>query len=190
MRTKRHWFSLIAGIFFLACSIFMFANPSAPLTALGIFFSIIVFIGGVLETIRSFFTPASTRSVWSLISAIITVLVGVLLLSASAAAQAAFIPVIVGVWMIIVGLSRLSAGRRATYLSSGAGKHMVFSGVVPLILGILICLFPVVFGSVVVWLIALALLLVGMVCIGDFFVSRKANRPGPYDDGIIDVEAR
>ena len=78
MRTKRHWFSLIAGIFFLACSIFMFANPSAPLTALGIFFSIIVFIGGVLETIRYFFTPASTRSVWSLISAIITVLVGVL----------------------------------------------------------------------------------------------------------------
>lgn len=185
MRTKRHWFSLIAGIFFLACSIFMFANPSVPLTALGIFFSIIVFIGGVLETIRYFFTPASTRSVWSLISAIITVLVGVLLLSASAAAQAAFIPVIVGVWMIIVGLSRLSAGRRATYLSSGAGKHMVFSGVVPLILGILICLFPV-----VVWLIALAFLLVGMVCIGDFFVSRKANRPGPYDDGIIDVEAR
>ena len=115
---------------------------------------------------------------------------GELLLSASAAAQAAFIPVIVGVWMIIVGLSRLSAGRRATYLSSGAGKHMVFSGVVPLILGILICLFPVVFGSVVVWLIALALLLVGVVCIGDFFVSRKANRPGPYDDGIIDVEAR
>ena len=57
-------------------------------------------------------------------------------------------------------------------------------------LGILICLFPVVFGSVVVWLIALTLLLVGMVCIGDFFVSRKANRPGPYDDGIIDVEAR
>ena len=96
MRTKRHWFSLLAGIFFLACSIFMFANPSAPLTALGIFFSIIVFIGGVLETIRYFFTPASTRSVWSLISAIITVLVGVLLLSASAAAQAAFIPVIVG----------------------------------------------------------------------------------------------
>lgn len=73
MRTKRHWFSLIAGIFFLACSIFMFANPSAPLTALGIFFSIIVFIGGVLETIRYFFTPASTRSVWNLISAIITV---------------------------------------------------------------------------------------------------------------------
>ena len=110
MRTKRHWFSLIAGIFFLACSIFMFANPSAPLTALGIFFSIIVFIGGVLETIRYFFTPASTRSVWSLISAIITVLVGgAAAICLSRRAGSIYPRDCGGVDVIIVGLSRLSA---------------------------------------------------------------------------------
>lgn len=191
MQTKVHWFSLGVGILLVVASLFMFIFPVAQLTALGLFFSIVVLIGGVIELVRYISAPRSTRSIWSLVNAVVTVLVGVFLMTASASTQAALIPVIVGCWAIILGICRILVGLRARYLSSAASKHMVFSGAFSLILGILVCLFPLLFGSLVVWLVALAILLVGVALIGDFFVSRKGrNRHTGSPDGVIDVEAR
>ena len=52
-------------------------------------------------------------------------------------------------------------------------------------------LFPVLFGAVAVWLIALVLMLAGFVFVGDFFVSRRTKRTVHISpDGVIDVEAK
>ena len=64
-------------------------------------FSISVWLGGVFELVRYFGTPKQARTGWDLVDGILTVVAGLILLTASVGAQATFIPTIVGAWMIM-----------------------------------------------------------------------------------------
>lgn len=191
MLSKYNWMSLITGGLLVAAAIYMFANPATPLAVLGFVFSIAVLLGGVFELVRYFGTPKQARTGWDLVDGILTVVAGLILLTASAGAQATYIPTIVGVWLIAWALIRLMTAQGLKYLSYAAGRHLQFSAIGSLILGLLVVLFPMFFGAVAVWLIALALMLAGFVFVGDFFVSRRTKRTVHISpDGVIDVEAR
>ena len=190
MLSKYNWMSLATGLLLVATAIYMFANPATPLAVLGFVFSIAVLLGGVFELVRYFGALKPARTGWDLVNGILTVVVGLILLSASAGAQATYIPTIVGVWLIAWALIRLMTAQGLKYLSFAAGRHLQFSAIGTLILGLLVLLFPMFFGTVAVWLIALVLLLAGLVFVGDFFVSRRAKRTVHISpDGVIDVEA-
>ncbi|WP_245534278.1 DUF308 domain-containing protein [Rothia mucilaginosa] len=183
--------SLATGLLLVATAIYMFTNPATPLAVLGFVFSIAVLLGGVFELVRYFGALKPARTGWDLVNGILTVVVGLILLSASAGAQATYIPTIVGVWLIAWALIRLMTAQGLKYLSFAAGRHLQFSAIGTLILGLLVLLFPMFFGAVAVWLIALVLLLAGLVFVGDFFVSRRTKRTVHISpDGVIDVEAK
>lgn len=191
MLSKYNWMSLITGLLLVATAIYMFANPATPLAVLGFVFSIAVLLGGVFELVRHFGALKPARTGWDLVNGILTAVVGLILLSASAGAQATYIPTIVGVWLIAWALIRLMTAQGLKYLSFAAGRHLQFSAIGTLILGLLVLLFPMFFGAVAVWLIALVLLLAGLVFVGDFFVSRRTKSTVHISpDGAIDVEAR
>lgn len=191
MLSKYNWMSLITGVLLVAISLYLFSNPEVPLAALGFVFSIAVLLGGVFELVRYFGALKPARTGWDLVNGILTVVVGLILLSASAGAQATYIPTIVGVWLIAWALIRLMTAQGLKYLSFAAGRHLQFSAIGTLILGLLVLLFPMFFGAVAVWLIALVLLLAGLVFVGDFFVSRRTKRTVHISpDGVIDVEAK
>lgn len=191
MLSKYNWMSLITGLLLVTTAIYMFANPATPLAVLGFVFSIAVLLGGMFELVRHFGALKPARTGWDLVNGILTVVVGLILLSASAGAQATYIPTIVGVWLIAWALIRLMTAQGLKYLSFAAGRHLQFSAMGTLILGLLVLLFPMFFGAVAVWLIALVLLLAGLVFVGDFFVSRRTKRTVHISpDGVIDVEAR
>lgn len=191
MLSKYNWMSLVTGLLLIAAAIYMFANPATPLAVLGFVFSIAVLLGGVFELVRYFGALKPARTGWDLVNGILTVVVGLILLSASAGAQATYIPTIVGVWLIAWALIRLMTAQGLKYLSFAAGRHLQFSAIGTLILGLLVLLFPMFFGAVAVWLIALVLLLAGLVFVGDFFVSRRTKRTVHISpDGVIDVEAK
>ena len=191
MLSKYNWMSLVTGLLLVAAAIYMFANPATPLAVLGFVFSFAVLLGGVFELVRYFGALKPARTGWDLVNAILTIFVGLLLLSASAGAQATYIPTIVGVWLISWALIRLMTAQGLKYLSYSAGRHLQFSPIGTLILGLLVVLFPVLFGAVAVWLIALVLMLAGFVFVGDFFVSRRTKSTVHISpDGVIDVEAR
>ena len=190
MLSKYNWMSLATGLLLVATAIYMFANPATPLAVLGFVFSIAVLLGGVFELVRYFGALKPARTGWDLVNGLLTVLVGIMLLSASAGAQATLIPTFVGLWLIVWALIRIMSAQKLKYLSYGAGRHLQFSAIGTLILGLLVVLFPVLFGAVAVWGIALVLLLIGLVFVGDFFVSRRAKRTVHISpDGVIDVEA-
>lgn len=154
-------------------------------------FSIAVLLGGVFEVVRYFGVLKPARTGWDLVNGILTVVVGLILLTASAGAQATYIPTIVGVWLISWALIRLMIAQGLKYLSYSAGRHLQFSAIGTLILGLLVVLFPVLFGVAAVWLVALALLVTGLVFVGDFFVSRRTKSTVHISsDGVIDVEAK
>ena len=191
MLSKYNWMSLVTGLLLVATAIYMFANPATPLAVLGFVFSVAVLLGGVFELVRYFGALKPARTGWDLINGILTVVVGLILLTASAGAQATYIPTIVGVWLVAWALIRLMTAQGLKYLSFAAGRHLQFSAIGTLILGLLVLLFPMFFGAVAVWLIALVLLLAGLVFVGDFFVSRHTNRTvhiSPH--GEVDLEAR
>ena len=191
MLSKYNWMSLVTGLLLVATAIYMFANPATPLAVLGFVFSIAVLLGGVFELVRYFGALKPVRTGWDLMNGILTVVVGLILLTASAGAQATYIPTIVGVWLIAWALIRLITAQGMKYLSYAAGRHLQFSAIGSLILGLLVLLFPMFFGTVAVWLIALVLLVAGLVFVGDFFVSRRTKRTVHISpDGVIDVEAK
>lgn len=190
MLSKYNWMSLATGVLLIIAAVYMFANPAVPLAALGFIFSFAVLLGGVFELVRYFGAFKPARTGWDLVNGLLTVLVGVMLLSASAGAQATLIPTFVGLWLIVWALVRIMSAQKLKYLSYGAGRHLQFSAIGTLILGLLVVLFPVLFGAVAVWGIALVLLLIGLVFVGDFFVSRRTKRTVHISpDGVIDVEA-
>ena len=191
MLSKYNWMSLVTGLLLVATAIYMFANPATPLAVLGFVFSVAVLLGGVFELVRYFGALKPARTGWDLINGILTVVVGLILLTASAGAQATYIPTIVGVWLVAWALIRLMTAQGMKYLSYAAGRHLQFSAIGSLVLGLLVLLFPMFFGAVAVWLIALVLLVAGLVFVGDFFVSRRTNSTVHISpDGVIDVEAR
>lgn len=191
MLSKYNWMSLITGGLLVATAIYMFANPATPLAVLGFVFSVAVLLGGVFELVRYFGALKPARTGWDLINGILTVVVGLILLTASAGAQATYIPTIVGVWLVAWALIRLMTAQGMKYLSYAAGRHLQFSAIGSLVLGLLVLLFPMFFGAVAVWLIALVLLVAGLVFVGDFFVSRRTKSTVHISpDGVIDVEAR
>ena len=191
MLSKYNWMSLVTGLLLVAAAVYMFANPATPLAVLGFVFSIAVLLGGVFELVRYFGALKPARTGWDLVNGILTVVVGLILLTASAGAQATYIPTIVGVWLIAWALIRLMIAQGLKYLSYAAGRHLQFSAIGALVLGLLVVLFPMFFGAVAVWLIALVLLLAGLVFVGDFFVSRRTQRTVHISpDGVIDVEAK
>ena len=190
MLSKYNWMSLATGVLLIIAAVYMFANPAVPLAALGFIFSFAVLLGGVFELVRYFGALKPARTGWDLVNGLLTVLVGIMLLSASAGAQATYIPTIVGVWLVAWALIRLMTAQGMKYLSYGAGRHLQFSAIGTLILGLLVVLFPVLFGAVAVWGIALVLMLIGFVFVGDFFVSRRTKSTVHISpDGVIDVEA-
>ncbi len=191
MLSKYNWMSLVTGLLLIAAAIYMFADPATPLVVLGYVFSISVWLGGVFELVRYFGTPKQARTGWDLVDGILTVVAGLILLSASAGAQATYIPTIVGVWLIMWALIRLMTAQAMKYLSYAAGRHLQFSAIGTLILGLLVLLFPMIFGVAAVWMAALGLLVTGLVFVGDFFVSRRIKRTVHISpDGVIDVEAK
>lgn len=191
MLSKYNWMSLVTGLLLVATAIYMFANPATPLAVLGFVFSVTVLLGGVFELIRYFGALKPARTGWDLINGILTVVIGLILLTASAGAQATYIPTIVGVWLVAWALIRLMTAQGMKYLSYAAGRHLQFSAIGSLVLGLLVLLFPMFFGAVAVWLIALVLLVAGLVFVGDFFVSRRTKSTVHISpDGVIDVEAR
>lgn len=191
MLSKYNWMSLVTGLLLVATAIYMFANPATPLAVLGFVFSVAVLLGGVFELVRYFGALKPARTGWDLINGILTVVVGLILLTASAGAQATYIPTIVGVWLVAWALIRLMTAQGIKYLSYAAGRHLQFSAIGSLVLGLLVLLFPMFFGAVAVWLIALVLLVAGLVFVGDFFVSRRTKSTVHISpDGVIDVEAK
>lgn len=191
MLSKYNWMSLVTGLLLIAAAIYLFADPATPLVVLGYVFSFAVLLGGVSEVVRYFGTPKQARTGWDLVDGILTVVAGLIMLTASVGAQATYIPIIVGVWMITWALIRMMATQDMKYLDYAAGRHLQFSAIGSLILGFLVLLFPMIFGVAAVWMAALGLLVTGLVFVGDFFVSRHTKSTVHISpDGAVDVEAK
>ena len=143
MLSKYNWMSLVTGLLLIAAAIYMFANPAIPLVVLGYVFSISVWLGGVFELVRYFGTPKQARTGWDLVDGILTVVAGLILLTASVGCTGNLHPDHCGCVDDYVALIRLMTAQAMKYLSYAAGRHLQLSAIGTLILGLLVVLFPI-----------------------------------------------
>ena len=189
MLSKYNWMSLATGLLLVATAIYMFANPATPLAVLGFVFSIAVLLGGVFELVRYFGAPKSVRNVWELWGAIGMVVWSLILLNSTDSTQ--ILPIFMGTCLLIWGGARIYAALMVKTVIPGAGRHMLFSAVGVVAFAMAMIYLPMFFGVAAVWMAALALLVTGLVFVGDFFVSRRTKRTVHISpDGVIDVEAK
>ena len=189
MLSKYNWMSLITGGLLVAISLYLFSNPEVPLAILGSTFAVVILLAGVFELVRYFGAPKSGRNVWELIGAIGMVVWGLLMLKSSDGST--ILPYFMGLCMLTWGGARIYAAQMLKTVIPGAARHMLFSAAGIAVVSIAMMQLPMLFGVAVVWLAALALLVTGLVFVGDFFVSRRTKSTVHISpDGVIDVEAR
>ena len=189
MLSKYNWMSLITGVLLVVISLYLFSNPEVPLAILGSTFAVVILLAGVFELVRYFGAPKSARNIWELIGAVGMIAWSLLMLNSSDSAR--ILPIFMGLCLLIWTSGRICAALMLKTIIPGAARHMLFSAAGVVVVSIAMIQLPMLFGVAVVWLAALALLVTGLVFVGDFFVSRRTQRTVHISpDGVIDVEAK
>jgi uncharacterized membrane protein HdeD (DUF308 family) len=110
------WQVLIALIYF-AGGIYLLTHPVLGLTTLTLYLAVVLVAEAILELIAYFATRGESGSEWRIVNAIVTVLLGLMIWRHWPSSSAWAIGTIVGVNLIMTGVSRLmlgSATRRFT----------------------------------------------------------------------------
>ncbi|AOZ72757.1 hypothetical protein BK816_05160 [Boudabousia tangfeifanii] len=172
MKAKRDWAALVVGILYLLTAFFMFVSPLWSLTFFGMFFSFSVLFGGIFDLWFQLSLPASRRSGYGILMAVVTIILSLILLTGSQAEQALLLPVFLAIWFIFFGLLRIVAGIKLHQLFPGRGRGFSFTGLMLVIIGILVLLSPLFSGTVMVYMIAISFVAVGISRIVDFFTLK------------------
>lgn len=178
---------LIMGIILILVAVFVILTPQLQLRILGFFLAGAVLLSGLYDLLRYFVTPATQRNAWGIVRVIISVVLGVFLFAGSA--QASYIPILVGVWLIFISLVQLVFGGGRQYMGHTSVRRKIQWGAwIALVLGILTVIFPVFFGTLAVWLIGLCLLGAGVYCLVSYFMASRGVKNPPVDqNNILDL---
>ena len=189
MLSKYNWMSLITGVLLVVIALYLFSNPEVPLAILGSTFAVVILLGGVFELVRYFGAPKSGRNVWELFGAVGMLALGLILLNSTDSSR--ILPIFMGGCLLAWGGGRIGAALMLKTVIPGAARHMLFSAVGVVAFAMAMIYLPMFFGVAAVWMAALALLVTGLVFVGDFFVSRRTKSTVHISpDGVIDVEAK
>ena len=170
---KNWWILLVLGIAFIFLSIWIFRTPLASYVSLALVFSILIFADGLAMLIFSIsnWNQIEGRG-WYLASAIITFLIGIILL-AYPGLSLATLPFVVGFWLLFRSIAIISSAIEFRgYKFSGWG-WVLFTGILLLILSFMIIMNPIFGALYVVTYTALALLMLGIGQIWLAFQLRK-----------------
>ena len=159
---KNWWILLILGLLFIALSIRIFTTPLSSFVGLAILISILVFVDGIANLV---FTLSNWNHLegrgWMLISAIITLFIGIVLISYPGLSVAT-LPFIVGFWLLFRSVSLISSAIELRGYGFADWGWMLFGGIVLLVFAFLVIDNPV-FGAIyVVTYVAIAVLMMGI----------------------------
>ena len=167
--SKAKYISLLSGLLFLIAGIYMIYNPLFIAYTMNI-------IEGVSQLSAYFYEKHESRSIWRLIEGIISIVIGIyFLIGDSIGLPIAFITVI-GIWLIIIGISRLMMARRVMEFERNIAKRLIVAGIVEIIFGIIAVARPVAISNYIAYLIAIALIIQAIVDIFRFFRLNRMQR--------------
>lgn len=154
--TKHWWMFLLRGLVFMLVGVYMISAPTQSYMALSLLFGILILVTGAAELGHALTNRHSRRWKWRLVVGLIDLVLGLILIF-NISLSMAVMPILVGIWLFLTGISLLTF---ATVIRNP--MWLVIGGVLTTIVSILVMFVPS-FGAVtiVIWT-ALAFLIAGI----------------------------
>jgi uncharacterized membrane protein HdeD (DUF308 family) len=99
------WLLLLVGVLSVVAGVVVLFQPGNSLAALAVIIGIFLLVDGIIEIISAFFRGTRNRGMVALFG-VITAIVGVLLIR-HPVAGVAFVALLIGLWLITIGVIRL-----------------------------------------------------------------------------------
>lgn len=175
--TIKHWYiPLLVGIFFVIVSIVVFSSPVSSLLTLAVLFAITFLLGGASEAI---FALANRHRLhnwgWSLGFGIITLVIGILLISNPGLSLTA-LAFYVGFTILFRSISSISFALDLKRYGSKNWTGLLIFGILGAIFSFILLWNPAFAGLSIVWLVALSFLFGGLFSIFFGLQLRKLHK--------------
>jgi len=173
----RHWYiPLLVGIFFVIVSIVVFTSPLSSLLTLAVLFAISFLLGGVAEIV---FSIANRHRManwgWSLGFGIITLIIGILLISNPGLSLTA-LAFYIGFTILFRSISSISFALDIKRYGSKNWVSLLIFGILGAIFSFILIWNPAFAGLSIVWLVALSFLFGGLFSIFFAMQLRKLHK--------------
>lgn len=175
---KYWWLSLLLGVVFIIISIYLMFAPLASYIALSILFSVSMFVSGVFEIAFAFSNRGNISSWgWYLAGGIIDLILGVFLMI-NPGLSMSVLPFILAFWLMFRGFSATGYSMDLKrYGTRNWGWYMAF-GILAILCSIGIIWQPGIGAFTLVYMIAYALLIIGIFRIMVAFELRNLHKRG------------
>ena len=168
------WLMLISGILVVILGITMLFTPLSNLVALAIFIGISMLISGISEIVSFCGEEKGHRSVWMLVSGILSTLFGIwTMFGRGTEALVAFLPFIFAVWVMSSGITRIVGAVSLKSEGSSLWGWMLAFGILGTVFGFLLLFSPVLSGMMISYALAFMLISHGVNNIIIFFHMNK-----------------
>ena len=157
------WAILVRGLASVVFGILAFVYPGITLGVLVTIFGVYALLDGAATLWAAFRKNGSTRTFAAAFQGVVSILVGIFCLAMPAVAVV-YVVILIGLWNIAVGL--LQVGGAIAVRGEVANTSLIAAGgVLSVILGAIIVLYPAAGAVSVVWIIGATAVIVGLVLI-------------------------
>lgn len=176
------WVWLLRGIILILFGIFAFASPGMTAATLALWFSIFLFIDGIIMLIYTFRHWKENDDKWLMFTeAVLSIVLGILL-TLRPEVTLLYVALMLGFWFIYSGVVRIGLAIQLRKEIEGEG-WMIVGGVLSVILGIVLIGQPGLAISSLVGLLAFFAIIAGILLIivalkikkGGKFIKEKVN---------------
>ncbi len=173
---KYWWLSLLIGILFIIFSIYLMFSPVASYIALSILFSVAMFVSGLFEIAFAISNKNNISSWgWYLTGGIIDLILGIFLM-ANPGLSMSVLPFILAFWLMFRGFSATGYSMDLKrYGTRNWGWYMAF-GILAILCSIGIIWQPGIGAFTLVYMIAYALLIIGIFRVMLAFELRSLHK--------------
>lgn len=176
------WGALVLrGVLLIVLGIAAILLPGPTLAALIAVFAAFALVDGVLSVIAGFMAPGPTRW-WLVIAGALGIAIGVLTFLSPTATAIALV-IFIGAWSIVTGLGQIVTAWRLRHAIEGEG-WWILSGIVSVIFGAFLVIFPGQGALAVLWLIGFYAIFFGVVLLYLGWQAREKMTPQPAQDAI------
>ncbi|SEL82321.1 MULTISPECIES: HdeD family acid-resistance protein [Rhodococcus] len=169
------WLLLIRGIFAVLFGIVALVWPGVTVWAMVVVFGVYAIVDGLVEVVRSIQArKIVTGWVWWLIGGIVSVAAGVVAFAWPEVTVLVAVYVI-GFWAILVGILEIMGSFKVKSVG-GQWVWLLVAGILAVLFGLLLVIFPVEGVSSLVWLVGFFAIIFGIVFVAGAFQLRSAAK--------------
>lgn len=142
-----NWMQLIAGVLLAVFGLVCVFCPLEVLMGFNVVAALLVIAAGAINLV-AYMRARNTlfeQSGWSLFFAVMLLAIGVVL-AVFPMVGVAFMGWVIGLGVALFGAVQLAAARRFRTLAAGIGAMVTVSGVIEMVLGVLLCIWPAYLG--------------------------------------------